>query len=69
MLPLLSLPVSHQDAALAHVDTLPPYDLVIRTDSFVPFPFGKGGSGVLVHFVALRSLFCFRQAQCVQVFH
>ena len=39
--------LSHQGAALAHLDSLPPYDLVIWIDGFVPFPFGKGGSGVL----------------------
>ena len=36
-----------QGAALAHLDSLPPHDLVLWTDGSVPFPFGKGGSGVL----------------------
>ena len=36
-------------AALAHLDFLSPHDLVLWTDGFVPFPFGKGGSGVLAN--------------------
>ena len=36
-------PLSRQDAALAHLDSLPPHDLVISTDDSVPFSFGKGG--------------------------
>ena len=50
----LSSPCSHSDpplfrqgAALSHLDSLPPHDLVLCTDGSVPFPFGKGGSGVL----------------------
>ena len=39
--------LSHQDAALAHVDSLPPLDLVIRIEGFVLFSFGKRGSGIL----------------------
>ena len=39
--------LSRQGAALAHLDSLPPHDLVLWTDGFVPFLFGKGGSGVL----------------------
>ena len=42
-------PLTRQDAALAHLDSLPPHDLVLWTDGFVPFPFGKGGSGVLAN--------------------
>ena len=42
-------PVSRQGAALAHLDSLPPHDLVLWTDGSVPFPFGKGGSGVLAN--------------------
>ena len=42
-------PLSRQGAALAHLDSLPPHDLVLWTDGSVPFPFGKGGSGVLAH--------------------
>ena len=43
------LPFSRQGTALAHLDSLPPRDLVLWTDRFVPFPFGKGGSGVLAN--------------------
>ena len=42
-------PHSRQGAALAHLDSLPPHDLVFWTDGSVPFPFGKGGSGVLAN--------------------
>ena len=35
--------------ALAHLDCLPPHDLVLWTDGSVPFPFGKGGSVVLAN--------------------
>ena len=42
-------PLSRQGAALTHLDSLPPHDLVLWTDGSVPFPFGKGGSGVLVN--------------------
>ena len=42
-------PFSRQDAALAHLDSLPPHDLVLWTDGSVPFPFGKDGSGVLAN--------------------
>ena len=41
--------LTHQGAALAHLDSLPPHDLVPWTDGFVPFSFGKGGSGVLAN--------------------
>ena len=40
---------SCQGAALAHLDSLPTYDLVLWTDGSVPFPFGKGSSGVLAN--------------------
>ena len=40
-------PLFRQGAALAHLDSLPPHGLVLWTDGSVPFPFGKGGSGVL----------------------
>ena len=40
-------PLSRQVAALAHLDSLPPHDLVLWTDGSVPFLFGEGGSGVL----------------------
>ena len=42
-------PLSRQGVALAHLDSLPPHDLVLWTDGSVPFPFGKGGSGVLAN--------------------
>ena len=42
-------PLSRQVAALAHLDFLLPYDLVLWADGSVPFPFGKGGSGVLAN--------------------
>ena len=42
-------PHSCQGAALAHVCSLPSHDLVLWTDGFVPFPFGKGGSSVLAN--------------------
>ena len=44
-------PLSHQGAALAHLASLPPHDLMLWTDGSVPFPFtfGKGGSGVLAN--------------------
>ena len=42
-------PHSRQGAALAHLDSLPPHDLVLWTDGSVCFPFGKGGSGVLAN--------------------
>ena len=40
----LILLFSRQGAALAHLDSLPPHDLVLWTDGSVPF--SKGGSGV-----------------------
>ena len=40
-------PLSRQGAALAHLDSIPPHDLVLWTNGSVSFPFGKGGSGVL----------------------
>ena len=43
------IPLSRQGAALAHLDSLPLHDLVLWTDGSVPFPFGKGGSGVLAN--------------------
>ena len=42
-------PLSRQGAALAHLDFLPPHDLVLWTDGSVPFPFGKGGFGILAN--------------------
>ena len=45
----LILPLTRQGAALAHLDSLPPDDLVLCTDGSVPFPFGKGSAGVLAN--------------------
>ena len=42
-------PHSCQRAALAHLDSLPPHDLVLWTDGFVPSRLGKGGCGVLAN--------------------
>ena len=42
-------PLPRQGAVLAHLDSLLPRDLVLWTDGFVSFPFGKGGSGVLAN--------------------
>ena len=63
-------PHSRQGAALAHLDSLFPHDLVLWTDGSVPFPFGKGGSGVLANcsLCGTRPFFPFRQAQYVPVF-
>ena len=44
---LSDLPLSRQGAALAHLNSPPPHDLVVWKDGSIPFPFGKGGSGVL----------------------
>ena len=35
-------PLSHQGVAFAHLDSLPPHNLVLWTDGFVPFPFWQG---------------------------
>ena len=40
---------SRQGVALAHLDSLPPHDLVHWTDGSVPFPFGKGSCGIFAH--------------------
>ena len=63
-------PLTRQGAALAHLDYLPPHDLVLRTDGSVPFLIGKAAPAYLptALFVALRPLFPFRQAQYAQVF-
>ena len=44
-----NLPLSRQGAAIAHLDSLPPHDLVLWTNGSVPFLFGKGDSGVLTN--------------------
>ena len=41
--------LSRQGAALAHLDSLPPHDLILWTDGFVPFPLGRGGCGILAN--------------------
>ena len=40
-------PLSRQGMAFAHLYSLPPHNLVLWTDGSVPYPFGKGGSGIL----------------------
>ena len=45
----LILPFSCQGAALAHLDSLLPHDLMLWTDGSAPFPFSKDGSGVLAN--------------------
>ena len=42
-------PLSRQGTALTHLESLPLYDLILWTDGSAPFPFGKGGSGVLAN--------------------
>ena len=42
-------PHSRQGAALAHLESLPPHDLVLWTDGSVPFSFGNGGSAALAN--------------------
>ena len=42
-------PLTCQGAALAHLDSLLPYNLVLWTDGSVAFAFGKSGSGVLAN--------------------
>ena len=52
-------------------DSLPPHDLVLWTDGFVPFAFGKGGSGVLANCSLCgteATLFFSAEAQFAQVF-
>ena len=46
---LSDLPLSRQGAALAHLDSLPQHELVLWTDGFVPFPFGKDCFDVLAN--------------------
>ena len=43
------IPFSCQGAALTHLDSFPPHNLILYADGFVLFPFGKGGSGVLAN--------------------
>ena len=55
-------PHSRQSAALAHLDSLPPHDLVLWTDRSVPFPLARAAPAYLptALSVALRPLFPFR---------
>ena len=64
------LPHSRPGAALAHLDSLPPHDLVFWTDGFVPFPLAKAAPAFLptALSVALRPLFPFRLDQYAPVF-
>ena len=66
----LSSPCSRQGAALAHLDSLPPHDLVLWTDGSVPFPLVRAAPAYLptALSVALRPVFPFQQAQYAQVF-
>ena len=41
--------LSRQSVGLAHLDSLPPHNVVISTDGSAPFPFDKGGLGVLAN--------------------
>ena len=70
--PMLQLrsTLSCQGAALAHLDSIPPYDLVLWTDSSVPFPFDNGGSSVLANcsLCGTEATLFFQQAQYAQVF-
>ena len=63
-------PLSRQGAALAHLDSLPPHNLVIWTDGSVPLFLAKAALAYLptALVVALRPLFHFRQAQYAQNF-
>ena len=45
-----NLPLFRQGAALSLFDSFPFHNLVICTGGAVPFPFGKGGSGVLFNY-------------------
>ena len=68
--------LSRQGAALAHLNSLPPYDLVLWPDGSVPFLFGKAALAYLPTALsvslslskAMRPLFPFQQAQYAQVF-
>ena len=43
------IPLTLAKVRLSPILTLSPHDLVLWTDGSVPFPFGKGGSGVLAN--------------------
>ena len=63
-------PLSRQGAALAHLDSLPPHDLVLGQTALFLFLFARADPALLptALSVALRLLFPFRQAQFAQVF-
>ena len=63
-------PLSRQGAALAHLDCLPPHNLVLWTDAAVRLLLAKAAPTFwpTALSVALRPLFPFRQAQYAQVF-
>ena len=63
-------PLSRQGAALTHLDSLLPHDLVLWTDGCVFFLLAKAAPAYspTALSVALRPLFPFQQAQHVQVF-
>ena len=63
-------PFSRQCAALAHLDSRPPHDLVLWTDASVRLLLVRAAPAYLptALSVALRPLFPFRQAQYAQVF-
>ena len=42
-------PFSHKGAALVHLDSLPPHNLVLWKDGSVSFSFGKGSSDILAN--------------------
>ena len=62
--------VARQGAALAHLDSLFPHDLVLWTDTLFLLLLAKAAPAYLptALFVVLRSLFPFQQAQYAQVF-
>ena len=64
------LPLSRQGAALAHLDSLPPHDLVLYIDGSVPFPFGNAATAYLPTVLSMvpRPLSPFQQTQYAQVF-
>ena len=64
------LPHSCQDAALTHLDSLQPHDLVLGTDGCSFFLLAEAALASLptAFFLALRPLFPFQQAQYAQVF-
>ena len=63
------LPLTRQGAALAHLDSLHPHDVVFWTDGSVPFFLAKAALAYLPSAlsVAPRSLFPSQQAQYAQV--